>query len=226
MPLEETYPQRKGSKIHMKENDIDRTNKTRTTDKNPANRDPITGAPGAHPVGAGVGAAAGGATGAAIGAIGGPVGAAIGLVAGGIVGGLAGKAGGEGVNPTVEDAYWRENHRNQTWGTKRSYNDYSGAYKTGYEGYSKYAVTGRSFEDCEAELKNEFDCNCGKANLKWEEAKHATRAAWQRAGQQSKTAREDVESASDANAPRFGTQSTDANRQQTGRYEPKERSKP
>ena len=37
---------------------------TRTTD---ANRDPITGAPGAHPVGTGVGAAGGGAAGAAIG---------------------------------------------------------------------------------------------------------------------------------------------------------------
>ena len=32
---------------------------------NDANRDPLTGAPGAHPVGTGVGAAAGGATGAA-----------------------------------------------------------------------------------------------------------------------------------------------------------------
>jgi len=53
-----------------------------------------------------------------------------------------------------------------------------GPYKTGYEGYSKYASTGRSFEDCEADLKNEFDCNCGQANLKWEEAKYATRAAW------------------------------------------------
>jgi hypothetical protein len=212
----------------MNEKDIDRTNKTRTTDKNPANRDPITGAPGAHPVGAGVGAAAGGATGAAIGAIGGPVGAAIGLVAGGIVGGLAGKAGGEGVNPTVEDAYWRENHRNQSWGAQTKYDDYSGAYKTGYEGYSKYSTTGRSFEECEADLKNEFDCNCGsKTNLKWEEAKHATRAAWERAKQQGRNVRDDVEGRTETDAPRFGTQSSDAiNRQQTGRYEPKERSKP
>src|SRR3954447_11610765 len=57
-----------------------------------SNRDPITGEPGAHPVGAGVGAAVGGAaTGAAAGAVAGPVGAVVGAVAGGVVGGLAGK---------------------------------------------------------------------------------------------------------------------------------------
>jgi len=211
------------------DNDLNRTKKARVNDKNPANRDPITGAPGAHPVGTGVGTAAGAATGAAIGAVGGPVGAAIGLVAGGIVGGLAGKAGGEGVNPTVEDGYWRENHRTQTWGTKRPYDDYSGAYKTGYEGYSKYGTAGRSFEECEADLKNEFDCNCGKTtNLKWEEAKDATRAAWQRVSHKNKDVARDVETRTESDTPRFatGTGSDAANRQQTGRYEPKERSKP
>ena len=55
------------------------------------NRDPITGTPGAHPVGTGVGAAAGGAAGAAAGAVGGPLGMAAGAVIGAVVGGLAGK---------------------------------------------------------------------------------------------------------------------------------------
>ena len=54
-----------------------------------ANRDPLTGAPGAHPVGVGLGTAAGGmAAGAAAGAVAGPVGAVAGAVVGGIVGGL------------------------------------------------------------------------------------------------------------------------------------------
>src|SRR6187397_403270 len=75
-----------------------------------ANRDPITGTPGAHPVGTGVGAAGGAAAGAAIGAVGGPVGAAVGLVAGAVAGGLAGKGVAEKIDPTVEDAYWRENY--------------------------------------------------------------------------------------------------------------------
>ena len=58
-----------------------------------ANRDPISGEPGAHPVGTGVGAAAGGAAaGAAGGLVGGPIGAAAGAVVGGVVGGLAGKS--------------------------------------------------------------------------------------------------------------------------------------
>src|SRR5260221_4354034 len=76
-------------------------------DKNPANRDPLTGAPGAHPLGTGLGAVAGGAaTGAAIGTVAGPVGTAAGIVAGAVVGGLAGKGVAEKVDPTVEDAYW------------------------------------------------------------------------------------------------------------------------
>ena len=60
-------------------------------DRADANRDPITGEPGAHPIGTGAGAAAGGATGATVGAIGGPVGAVIGGAVGAVVGGLAGK---------------------------------------------------------------------------------------------------------------------------------------
>ena len=80
-----------------------------------ANRDPITGAPGAHPVGVGLGTAAGGmAAGAAAGAVGGPAGAVAGAVVGGIVGGLAGKAAGEALDPTAEDAYWRDNHKSQS----------------------------------------------------------------------------------------------------------------
>ena len=47
---------------------------TTTTDRD-ANRDPLTGAPGSHPVGTGLGAVAGGlAAGAAAGTVVGPVG--------------------------------------------------------------------------------------------------------------------------------------------------------
>ena len=76
-----------------------------------AHRDPITGTPGAHPVGVGLGAAAGGmAAGAAAGTVAGPVGTAIGAAAGAIVGGLAGKGIAEQIDPTIEEAYWRENY--------------------------------------------------------------------------------------------------------------------
>src|SRR3954466_6598444 len=84
-----------------------------------SNPDPITGAPGSHPVGTGVGAAGGGAAGtwagAAIGgAGGGPVGAVVGGVAGAVAGafggGAAGKAVAENVDPTVERDYWSKNY--------------------------------------------------------------------------------------------------------------------
>lgn len=78
---------------------IDINNENQNADAD-ANRDPITGAPGAHPVGAGLGAAGGAGTGAAIGAMGGPIGAGVGAVIGGVAGGLVGKEAGEAVNPT------------------------------------------------------------------------------------------------------------------------------
>ncbi len=67
-----------------------------------ANLDPITGEPGAHPVGTGVGAVAGGlAAGAAAGTVVGPVGTAVGAAVGAVAGGLAGKGVAEKVDPTV-----------------------------------------------------------------------------------------------------------------------------
>ncbi|MEO7599157.1 MAG: PRC and DUF2382 domain-containing protein [Opitutus sp.] len=67
---------------------------------NQANRDPITGEPGSHPVGTAAGAAALGAAGAATGAIAGPIGVGVGAAAGAIIGGLSGKAASEQFNPT------------------------------------------------------------------------------------------------------------------------------
>ena len=58
---------------------------------NTAHRDPITGEPGAHPVGVGVGALGAGAAGAVIGAVLGPIGVVIGAAFGAVAGGLAGK---------------------------------------------------------------------------------------------------------------------------------------
>ena len=68
------------------------------------NRDPITGAPGAHPVGVGLGAAAGGiAAGAAAGTLAaGPVGTVVGAAVGAVAGGLGGNAVAEHFDPTME----------------------------------------------------------------------------------------------------------------------------
>jgi hypothetical protein len=147
------------------------------------NRDPISGAPGAHPVGTGVGAASGGAAGAAIGtAIGGPIGAAVGIVAGAIAGGLAGKGAAEAIDPTAEDAYWRENYRNRDYVDRTaSYETYQPAYKVGYEGYSRHR--GRKFEEVEADLQRDYERTAGRTGLAWDKARQATRDAWRRLDQ-------------------------------------------
>ena len=93
-----------------------------------ANNDPLTGEPGAHPVGVGVGAVAGGmAAGAAVGTVAGPVGTAVGAAVGAVAGGLVGKGVAEGIDPTAEDAYWRENYRSRDYANGRSYDDFGPA---------------------------------------------------------------------------------------------------
>jgi hypothetical protein len=153
------------------------------------NRDPITGTPGAHPVGTGVGAAGGAAGGAAIGAMAGPVGAAVGLVAGAVVGGLAGKGVAEKIDPTAQDAYWRENYSKRSYAEKSvAYEVYGSAYRIGYEGYALYP--GKKYEEVESDLRRNYEKSRGNSTLAWDKARHATRDAWQRV---SKTVPGDVE---------------------------------
>lgn len=143
------------------------------------NPDPITGAPGSHPVGTGIGAAVGGAAaGAAVGTVAGPVGTIAGAAVGAIVGGLAGKGIAEKIDPTREDAYWRENHLKQSYAQNRPYDAYAPAYRVGYEGYGQYGANGKSFDESEAELRRAYDEQ--DADLAWEDARLASRAAWDR----------------------------------------------
>jgi hypothetical protein len=147
-----------------------------------ANRDPLSGEAGAHPVGTGIGAAGAGATGAAIGGVvGGPVGAVVGTVIGAVAGGLAGKQVAENFDPTVEDSYWRSNYSSRPYyESGYSYDDYDPAYRTGYEGYSRYSGTGRTYDQAEPELQQDYERSHSGAKLGWEKAKHATRDAWNR----------------------------------------------
>lgn len=144
------------------------------------NRDPITGAPGAHPVGVGAGAAAGGAAGAVAGtAVGGPVGAVIGGVAGAIAGGLAGKGVAEMVDPTVETAYWQDTYVKQPYYVNgRDWSYYEPAYRTGWEGRTRY--DGQSFEDAEDALEADYIRYSNNAGIPWDDVRPASRAAWDR----------------------------------------------
>lgn len=144
-----------------------------------ANRDPISGAPGAHPVGTGIGATGGAAAGAAIGAVAGPIGAAVGLVAGAVAGGLAGKGVAEKLDPTVEDAFWKSNYSKQKYVESNTpYSMYQPAYRTGYVGRDQYP--GMKFEEVETKLQRDYEMSRGTSTLSWAKAKPATRDAWNR----------------------------------------------
>ncbi|PSB04389.1 hypothetical protein C7B64_04230 [Merismopedia glauca CCAP 1448/3] len=87
----------------------------------------------------------------------------------------------ESINPTVEDDYWRTSYASRPYAESGySYDDYSPAYRTGYQGYSTYAQRGMTYADAEPELRAEYERQHGKGRLGWEKAKHATRDAWDR----------------------------------------------
>ncbi len=168
------------------------------------NADPLTGEPGSHPVGTGLGAASAGAAGAAIGSLAGPIGTAVGAVIGAVAGGYAGKGVAEAIDPTAEEAYWREHHREQPYAEDAAaYDDYLAAYRAGYTGYRR----GETFEQREADLRLQYengpqDREAGKVTvgnvptqvspagspsaeekLRWEQARKAARAAYNRVDQ-------------------------------------------
>ncbi len=152
--------------------------KTKEQDQRDLNADPITGEPGAHPVGVGLGTAGGATAGAALGSPGGPVGAVAGAIIGGIVGAVAGKAGAEAVNPTEEDRYWEGNHAAQDYAdADYTYDDYRPAYRMGYEGPARH---GKTWDEAEGKLEREWEETKDKSRLGWDKAKHAVRAGWHR----------------------------------------------
>jgi uncharacterized protein YcfJ len=144
------------------------------------NRDPITGTPGAHPVGTTAGAATGAVAGGVAGlAVGGPVGGLIGLGVGAVAGGLAGKSAAEALNPTAEEEYWRETFIREPYYVKgRTYEYYAPGFRAGWEGRVRY--DGRTFEQAEAELKVAYDLTKSKIDPSWQEIRPAARAAWER----------------------------------------------
>ena len=141
------------------------------------NRDPLTGEPGSHPVGTGVGATGGAVAGAAAGAVGGPVGMVVGGVVGAVVGGLAGRAAAEAVNPTAEEAYWRDNYSREPYYEKgREWDEYAPAYRLGATGRTQY----EDWDTAEQRLASEWESTRGGSSLSWPQAQPASRAAWDR----------------------------------------------
>jgi type IV secretory pathway TrbL component len=119
----------------------------RTKDTNP---DPITGQPGAHPVGV----AGGGAIGA-------------------VAGGAAGKGAAEMVNPTAEEAHWRQQ-------SGKEYDQYAPAYRYGWESAARNEYQGRRFDDIEKDLEKNWSKARGTMKTEWKDARQRTRDAFER----------------------------------------------
>lgn len=156
----------------------------KTPDTHVHSQDPLSGAPDFHPVGTGVGAAAGGAmAGAAAAAVTGPMGAAIGAAVGAVAGGLAGKAVAHRIDSDAEDSYWREHHAAQPYAAPgTTYDDYGPAYRYGVSTYEAYR--GRPFDEVDSELSHDWGRFKGHSSLEWQQARHATRASWERLNRQ------------------------------------------
>ena len=165
----------------------ERDNRLNRTDNPSANPDPITHAPGAHPVGTGIGAAAGGvagvggavAAGAMAGSVAGPVGTAVGAAIGAVAGGLIGKGVSEAINPTEEDEFWRQNYATRPYAQPGStYDSYRPAYQYGWSSRSHYVD--KKFDDVEPTLSQDWENRKGDSHLNWSQARNAVRDAWDR----------------------------------------------
>jgi len=147
----------------------------------PSNPDPITDAPGSHPIETGIGAAlVGAAGGVAAGALGGPVGAVIGgIIGGAVAGGYAGKGVGELIDPTTEDDRIREYLLHRTENPfDRKPEDYREAYRYGTLAGERYS--GRSFDEIDSQLSLDWPGARGASPLDWHEARDAARYAYGR----------------------------------------------
>lgn len=134
-----------------------------------------------HPVATGVGAASGGIVGAVGGSVAGPVGTVAGAAVGALVGGLAGSVTAEALDPTIEAAYWQENHDSQLYASPMfGYMHYAPAYRYGWESYGRHGGDGKTFDSVEAELGRGWDRAKQASHLGWDKAKLAAERAWHR----------------------------------------------
>ncbi|RRN79364.1 hypothetical protein EIM50_08830 [Pseudoxanthomonas sp. SGD-10] len=146
------------------------------------NRDPITGAPGSHPVGVGVGGTGGAVAGAAVGSLLGPIGTLVGGAVGALAGAAAGKNVAERLDPTAEAEYWRTEYAN------RPYNDpgfdydsdYAPAYRYGLDVREQSGAGQRWDASLEARARSGWEQARGGSRLTWEQARDAVRDAFER----------------------------------------------
>ncbi len=83
------------------------------------------------------------------------------------------------INPTAEEAYWRDAYRREPYFRPEfTYEDYGPAYRVGYTGPVRRHG---EFDELEGQLQQDFLQVRGRSRLQWEQAREAMRAAWLRA---------------------------------------------
>ncbi|MBN9517689.1 hypothetical protein J0H58_04080 [bacterium] len=146
----------------------------------PRNPDPMTNAPGAHPIEVSVGAGIGGvASGLAVGTLtAGPLGAVAGAIAGGaIAGGLAGKGIGELIDPTTEDNWIRDYFsRRRPEPSEEQLAAQRRAYRYGQAAQARFP--GMMFSEAETSLRAGWE-ESGETTP-WAEVKDAVRGGFDR----------------------------------------------
>lgn len=147
-----------------------------------ANRDPITGEPGSHPVGTTVGAAAAGTAGAVVGSVAGPLGIVVGSALGVAAGAALGHNAAEAANPTyvAVEPDLVDTFAQRPYAAGRTYEDYRDAYAFGAA--ERERLGGRDpvvWDDTlEADLRTRWNHSSSKARMAWEDAKQAVRDSW------------------------------------------------
>jgi len=161
---------------------VDTGTREKTVDLPPTgsrNPDPITDAPGAHPIEAGIGAAiAGAAGGVALGAVAGPVAAAVAAAAGAVTGGYAGKGIGELIDPTTEDNWLRDHFESRPYVEEGDrFEDFAPAFRYGALAEAKYGDAGIDLMD--EQLQREWEAS-KDSDMPWTKAKEVVKDAYDR----------------------------------------------
>jgi hypothetical protein len=172
-----------GSCLENTPMDIDDRKKQKRIDlppKGSRNADPITDAPGSHPIEAGIGAAiAGAASGLAAGAVAGPLVAAASAAVGAVVGGYAGKGVGEIIDPTTEDDWLRDHFESFPYPeADETFATYEPAYRYGGEVEAKYGDAG--WDAIMDDVEKDWAQSEGYPGMKWPKAREAVKKSYER----------------------------------------------
>ena len=78
----------------------------------------------------------------------------------------------------AEDDFWKANHQSQSYAGETSYGYFAPAYRAGYEGYATDGAAGRTFQEAELRMRQDYEQHAGK--LEWTAARAGAMAAWNR----------------------------------------------